>query len=223
MLMPRRPPGWPQPKVEYEPAPDYDKDAAWLRKKLSQTGGYMYFSAGEADPELYSRLEEDFKRAKDEHNADISMVAGPVISIPAVDGLKKAQKGREYLSPVVRLAKEEKILLYPADKRLPQTFRIFSDIEAANIEEPHAPGEKPSAARYIYNWWIEYAPFETEFYLATSWKKPVTDNFPDHFLFLTEGEIADLREWAAKKGKDVMKIDLKTCREFWAEYQKGQD
>ena len=218
MLMPRRPPGWPQPKVEHEPAPDYGKDAAWIRKQLSRTGGYMYFSAGEADPELYSRLEEDFKRAKDEHNADISMVAGPVISIPAVDGLKKRQEGREYLSPVVRLAKEEKILLYPADKRLAQTFRIFSDIEAANIEEPHAPGEKPGAAKYIYNWWIEYAPFETEFYLATSWKKPVTKDFTEHFLFLTDAEIADLRKWMSSKSKDAMKLDLATCREFWEEH-----
>jgi hypothetical protein len=81
------------------------------------------------------------------------------------------------------------------------TFRIFSDIEAANIQEPHAPGDKPSAARYIYNWWIEYAPFETEFYLATSWKKPVTKDFTEHFLFLTEGEIANLRKWMSRKGK----------------------
>lgn len=217
MLMPRRPPGWPQPKVEYEPVPNYEKDAAWLREKLNQTGGYMYFSAGEADPELYSRLEEDFKRAKDEHNADISMVAGPVISIPETDGLKKGQEGREYLSPVVRLAKESKILLYPADKRLSHTFMLFQDIDTAKVHEPYAPGERPSEARNIYNWWIELAPYELLFNDATFWKRPVTNDFTDHFLFLTDGEIADLREWAAKKGKDVMKIDLKMCRDFWAE------
>ena len=81
--------------------------------------------------------------------------------------------------------------------------------------------EKPSPAEYIYNWWIEYAPFETLFYEATSWKKPVTDNFPEHFLFLTDSEIAELREWASKKGKDVMNIDPATCREFWGEFQKA--
>jgi hypothetical protein len=58
-----------------------------------------------------------------------------------------------------------------------------------NVDEPHAPGEKPSAARYIYNWLIEYAPFENDFYLATSWKKPVTRDFTDPFLFLTDAEI----------------------------------
>ena len=123
---------------------------------------------------------------------------------------------------MVRLAKEGKIELYAADKRLSHTFMIFSDIEAANIEEPYAPGEKPGAAKRICNQWIEYAPYENLFFLATLWKYPVTKDFTDHFLFLTDGEIRELRKWAAKKRKDDINIDLETCREFWDEYLSGQ-
>jgi len=177
-------------------------------------------SAGEADPELYARLEEDLGRAKDEHNADIYMVAGPVISIPVVDGLKKSQEGREYLSPIVRLAKEEKISLYASEKRLPQTFELFMDIDTGHIQEPYALGEKPGAGRLIYNWWVEIAECEYLVNQARFSKRPVKKDFTEHFLFLTDGEIGELRKWAAEKGKDAMKIDLKMCREFWKEYSQ---
>jgi len=221
MLVPRRAPWRPQPKVEFEPALNYDKDAAWLRDRLAQYGGDIYLSAGEADPELYARVEEDLTRAKDRHNADIHMLAGPVISIPAVDGLKKEQQARAYLSPVVRLAKEEKISLYASEKRLPQTFELFIDIDTGHVQEPCALGEKPATGRFFYNWWVQIAEYELLVNQARFSKKPVTKDFTEHFLFLTEGEIADLRKWAASKGKDVMKLDLATCREFWGEYREG--
>lgn len=218
MLLPRRPPGWPQPKVEYEPALNYDKDAAWLKEKLTQTGGYMYFSVGEAEPELYSLLEEDFRRARDENNADIYMVAGPVISIPASDGLRKRQEGRENLSPVVRLAKEGKILLYPTEKRLSHSFGLFLNTDTGSIKEPYVPGENPSKVRYVYNWWGEIAEYELLVNEARFSKKSVTKDFTESFLFLTDGEIAELRKSAARKNIDVNKIDIESCKEFWKEY-----
>jgi len=221
MHIPRRPPWRPQPKIEYEHAPDYSKEAAWLEKKLEQYGGNLYLCAGEAAPELYERLEEPLKRAKDEHNVDIHVLAGPVISIPAGDGLKKRQEGREYLNPVVRLAKEEIIQLYPSEKRLPQNFELFIDIDTGHVQEPCALGEAPGAGRFIYNWWCELAEYELLINHARFSKEPVTKDFTEHFLFLTDAELADLRKWVASKGKNIMEIDLATCREFWADYSSN--
>jgi hypothetical protein len=121
----------------------------------------------------------------------------------------------------VRLAKEEKISLYPSEKRLPQTFELFIDIDTGHVQEACPPGEKP-AGRFIYNWWIELAEYELLVNQARFSKKPVTKDFADHFLFLTDAEIADLRKWMSGKGRDAMKLDLATCREFWAEYDKRQ-
>jgi hypothetical protein len=111
-------------------------------------------------------------------------------------------------------------MLYPLEKRLPNTFGLFMNTNTGSVQEPYAPGEKPGEARRIYNWWIELGEYE---YLAQNeifFKSPVTKDFTEHFLFLTDREIANLRKWAKSKGKDVMKIDLEACREFWSEYSQ---
>jgi len=220
MLRPRKPAGWPQAKVEYEHEINYDKDASWLRKNLRTTGGYIYFSTGEANHHLYSQLEEDFQRARDENNADIYFVAGPIMSVPENSRYEKKQEGRENLNPIVRLAKEGKVLLYPAEKRVSHTFRVFEDIPIANVLEPYSPGDRPSGSRYFYHWWTEAASWKTRFTEATLWKKSVSNSFLDHFLFLTDKEIVELRKWTSSKKIDINKIDLEACREFWRDYTK---
>lgn len=220
MLLPKRQAGWPQAKVYYLNQPDYDKDAAWLRKKLRTTGGKMYFSAGEARHQVYSQLEDDFRFASEENYADIHFVAGPVLNIPEADGLNKKQEGRENLSPIVRLAKDEKIKLYAADKRVPYTFRIFEDIESANVLESYAPGENTSGAWYFYNWWVEAMSWKHHFDDSVRSKKPLRDSFLDNFLFLTDKETEELKRWSYNKHKDIRNIDLDSCREFWREYTR---
>lgn len=218
MLLPKRPNGWPQAKVYFLEQPGYDNDAAWLRKKLWTTGGKMYFSSDEAEHQIYSQLEDDFKYAQDENHADIHFVAGPVLNIPEVEGLKKKQEGRENLSPLVRLAKDEKIRLYASEKRLPISYRVFEDLGISNILEPYAPGENPKGSWYFYNWWVEAMSWKHRFDDAVRNKKPLKDSFLDNFLFLSDKETEELKSWAYNKHKDVRNIDLETCREFWQDY-----
>lgn len=111
-------------------------------------------------------------------------------------------------------------MLYPLEKRLSNTFGLFMDTNSGSVQEPYAPGGRPGKARRIYNWWIELAEYEYLAQNAIFFKSPVTKDFTDRFLFLTDGEIDELRKWAKSKGKDLMKIDLATCREFWQEYSR---
>jgi len=88
----------------------------------------------------------------------------------------------------------------------------------ANVLEPYSPGERPKGSRYIYNWWTETSSFKSKFTEATLGKSPVRGNYLDHFLFLTDEETVELGKWASEKGKNIRKIDLDSCREFWNEF-----
>jgi len=218
MLLPRRPAGWPEAKAYHSDQPGFGENIAWLRKQLKTVRDEIYISSGEAEHQVYSLLEEDFKAAKDETGSSIHLLAGPVITVPEDKNYEKKQDGREYLSPVVRLAREGKIELYSSEKRIPLSFSVFDDTSMANILEPYSPSEIPSGSHYFLNWWTETASLKSKFTEATLGKSPVLRNYLDHFLFLTDEETMALKKWASAKGKDIRKIDLESCREFWREF-----
>ncbi len=220
MLLPKRPAGFPQAKVYYQEQPGYGKDAAWLRKQLKTIRDDIYISSGEAEHQVYAQLEDDFRAARDDIDSRIHFVAGPIINVPEDKKYEKKQEGRENLSPVVRLSKDGKIELYASEKRMPYSFRVFDNIAIANVLEAYPPGERPNGSWYFYHWWTESASWKSKFTEVTSGKNPVKGNYLDHFLFLTDKEIADLKKWASSKGKDIRKIDLSSCREFWSEFSQ---
>ena len=218
MLLPRRPAGFPQARVHYSTEPGYGNDAVWLQEQLKVVQDDVYISSGEAEHQVYAQLEDDLRFARDEINSRIRFVAGPIISVPEDKKYENKQEGRENLSPVVRLAMDGKIELYAAEKRMPYSFRVFDNIAMANVLGTYPPGERPKGARYYYHWWTESASWKSKFTEATSGKSPVKGNYLDHFLFLTDREIADLKKLASNRGKDIGKIDLTSCREFWDEH-----
>ncbi len=211
--------GLPRSKTYYVNEPSYDTDAAWLKKILLNSSGDIYFSSGEVEYQVYSKLAEEFHGAW-VNGVDVHFMAGPIINVPENYGTEKKQKGREELNPITNLAKWGKIKLYPSEMRQLPDYRIFEDIPVMNVLEPHAPGDKPSGSLYVYTSWIDAAPWIRRFNESTEYKKPVSKNFHEHFLFLTDKEVGELRNWASKKRIDVNKIDLETCREFWTDYTK---
>lgn len=120
----------------------------------------------------------------------------------------------------VRLAEERKINLYPSEKRQMPDYRVFEDFPAMNVLEPYEPGDKPSGSFYVYNSRVETSPWISLFREKTDQKEPVTENFQDYFIFLTDKEIGELKKWSYEKGLDVNNIDLGSCKEFWKEYTK---
>lgn len=203
--------------IYFVPAPDYGKDAAWLRKKISETGGAMYFSAGEAEYQVYGQLEGNFRKARHENGAEMHFLAGPILSIPDHGGALKDQKSRGDLSPAVRLAKSGDIKLYPAHERQLYTFRVFERPGISNIMEPYAPGNKTRGSWYFYRSPTEAAAWKKRFMEAVDQKKEVKSSFSDHFVFLTAEEIADLKHSILKKCRNLWSIDIGSCREFLEE------
>ena len=204
-------------RIEYDHLPGYDKDAAFLKKYLVSSAGDIYISSGETDHQVYSSLLNELERAS-WNGTKIQVMAGPIISVPDDFFAGRNQKERKELSTIAKLAEKGKLNLYPSEVRRSQDYSIFEDVPVINLKGSYAPGERPSGSKYIYNSWVEAAPWIMSFKEAIEGKKPVTNNFQDHFLFLTDKEIVKLKAWASNKKIDVNRIDLQTCRKFWNDY-----
>jgi len=215
-------------KSEYDPfsediriffinAPDYETDISWLRKKLKESRGNMYFTSGRANYHVYNNLEEEFRIAKERNDAVIHFLAGPLISVPGNGAEKRSQEGREDSNVAIRLAREGIIKLYPSQKRQRYHFRVFEDMGVTNVVEPHHLGVRSSGSWYFYDSKFEANHWKRLFEEAVGDKTPVIENFTDYFLFITDRESEELVKWARRMNLNVDDIDLETCREFWQE------
>lgn len=216
-------PKCPWKKLYKEDAPSYEKEAEWFKKQLDRYGDYFVISALEGDFELYSLLEEDLLDARYfiAYSPRIDVAAGPIIRIPYVEGLERDQKKREELNPLMRLAKRDAIRLYPLDRRMKQRFTLVENLENSIVFQPYGLGEKPKEVERTENTLFGTGLLKMDFSSAISGKREVYKDFSDYFVFLTDGEIEALKEWAKQRRKDIEKIDIQTAREFWAEYDSA--
>jgi len=213
----------PWKKLYKEDAPSYEKEAEWFKKQLDSYGDDIAISALEGDFELYSLLEEDLIDARYfiAYSPRIEVAAGPVIRIPYVKGLERDQKKREELNPLMRLAKRDAIRLYPLEKRMKQRFTLVDNLENSIVFKPYGLGEKPKEVERTENTLFGTGLLKLDFLIAKSGKREVSRDFSEHFVFLTDGEIEALKEWAKQRRKDIQNIDIQTAREFWNEYDSA--
>jgi len=205
-------------RVYFHKEPDFDTDAAWLRKKLKNTTGDVYISSGEANYQVYNQLEDELRFANDKGKVKIRFLAGPLISIPSAPGLERRQKGREFLNVIVKLAGEHRLELYPAPHRQKFHYRVFENEAITNIMEPHPLGIISSGSWFFYGSRFEAEEWKKKFVEAIAGIPPAQEGFLDRFLFLTEEENGELRDWAIKNNVDVNKVDLNECRAFWKQH-----
>lgn len=216
-------PKCPWKKLYKEDAPSYEKEAEWFKKQLDRYGDCMVISALEGDFELYSLLEEDLLDARYfiAYSPRIDVAAGPIIRIPYVKGLERDQKKREELNPLMRLAKQDAIRLYPLEKRMKQRFTLVENLENSIVFQPYGLGEKPQEVERTENTLFGTGLLKLDFLRATWGKREVYKDFSEHLVFLTDGEIEALKEWAKQRRKDIKNIDIETAREFWMEYDSA--
>jgi len=127
------------------------------------------------------------------------------------------------LNAVIRLASEGIVRLYPSSKRQQYHSRVFEDMGVTNVVEPHHLGVRSSGSWYFYNSKFEANHWKRLFEEAVGDKTPVTENFTDYFLFITDRESNELAKWARRMNLNVDDIDLETCREFWQYFTENDN
>lgn len=196
------------------PYPNYAIDVAWLKKILPESRGQIYVSSGEANYKVYSEIEEELKIATDRNGAVIHFLTGPIISVPDEETQSMKQGERENLNPIVKMAREKKIILYPTSERLSKHYRVFEEMNVVSAFDVHDLCERSSNLWFYYGDELETKLRIEDFMQKIDKVKPFNGELTKYFVFLSEKEIQELKKWAKDEQIDTLNINLDECRQF---------
>lgn len=198
------------------PYPDVSIDVAWLRKALSESFGEIYFSSGEANYKVYSELKDVMENAIKERGAEIHFLTGPIISVPDEITKNLTQQERMTLNPIIQLAQEGKIRLYPAKRRLSKHYRVFKDMKIVSAFDLHDLCERSDNLWLYYGDEIETVLRLEDYTKQISKTKQImpSDDFAKFFVFLNDNEINTLKSWAKQRKINTINIDIDACKNF---------